>query len=105
VSFQVLKWVSNKHERSSDPAVSGKKVIPGVKQFRSRFFFRNSRISATKGINFFTYVQDLFDEALSPQCGASHFGSIGIKGNVLRGWVVPDIILSEILIQSCEPVF
>jgi hypothetical protein len=28
-----------KHERSSDPADSGKKVLPGVERFRSRVFF------------------------------------------------------------------
>jgi len=49
-------------------------------------FFRDSRISATKGINFFVCVQDFFDEALSPQYGARYLGRNGIKGNVLRGW-------------------
>jgi len=56
-------------------------------------FFRESRNNATKGINFFSYVQDLFDEVLSPQYGASLLGSDKIKGNVLRGWVVLNMIL------------
>jgi hypothetical protein len=47
-----------------------------------------------KGINFFACVEDFFDEALSPQYGACYWGSIGIKGNVLRGWVVPNMILT-----------
>jgi hypothetical protein len=59
-------------------------------------FFRDSWISETKGINFFSCVQDLFDEALSPQYGASLLGSDKIKGNVLRGGVVLNLILSEI---------
>ena len=37
-------------------------------------FFRDSRIRATERLNFFACVQDLFDEALSPQYGAFHWG-------------------------------
>jgi hypothetical protein len=61
VKFQPVP-PSTKREKRSDPADSGKKMLPGVKRFR--FFLR---ISATKGINFFACVQDLFDEALYPQ--------------------------------------
>jgi len=46
------------------------------------------RIRAKKVIIFFTCVQDLFNQALSPQYGTCHWGRIGIKGNVLRGEVV-----------------
>ena len=49
-----------------------------------------------KGINFFACVQDLFYEALSPQYGTCPLGSIGIKGNVLRGWVSLNMILTGI---------
>jgi len=65
VKFQPVP-ASTKRERNSNPADSGKKVIPGVERFRSGLF-KDLRISETKGINFFTCVQDLFDEALSPQ--------------------------------------
>jgi len=43
------------------------------------------RISEMKGINFFSCVQDLLDEALSPHYRAFYFGSNEVKGNVLRG--------------------
>jgi hypothetical protein len=43
------------------------------------------RISEMKGSNFFACVQDLFDEALSPQYETSLLGSYKLKGNVLRG--------------------
>jgi len=84
VKFQPVP-ASTKHERSSNPADSGKKVLPGVEQFRSRLFsgFADER---NDGINFFACVQDLFYEALSPQCVAALLGSVVIKGNVLRGW-------------------
>jgi hypothetical protein len=58
------------------------------------------RISATKGINFYACVQDLFDEALSPQYGTSLLGSVGIKGNVLRGGIVLSIILPGMLLGA-----
>ena len=64
VKFQPVP-PSTKREKRSDPADSGKKVIPGVERFRSRLF-SGLRISATKEINFFSCVQDFFDEALSP---------------------------------------
>jgi len=56
------------------------------------------RISETKRINFFSCVQDLFDEALSPQYGTSLLGSVRIKGNVLRGGVVLILILLGMLL-------
>jgi hypothetical protein len=65
VKFQTVP-ADTKRERNSNPADSGKKVFPGVKRYRYRLF-SGLRISATKGINFFACVQDLFDEALSPQ--------------------------------------
>ncbi len=46
-----------------------------------------------KGINFFVCVQDLFDESLSPHNITSLLGSVGIKGNVLRGGIVLNMIL------------
>lgn len=37
VKFQPVPAIT-KHERSSDPADSGKKVLPGVERFRYRLF-------------------------------------------------------------------
>ena len=75
VKFQPVPAGTNR-ERSTDSADSGKKVFPGVERFRFPC-----------GKHFFACVQDLFDEALSPQYGTCHWGSIGIKGNVLRGGI------------------
>jgi hypothetical protein len=74
-----------KYERNSDPADLGKKVTLEWSGLAPDFS-RDSRISETKGINFFACVQDLFDEALSPQYGLCHLGRDKLKGNVLRGW-------------------
>jgi len=63
VKFQPAP-ASTERERGLYLADSGKKVLPGAKRFLSRLSF--GRINATKGINFFSCVQDLFDEALSP---------------------------------------
>jgi hypothetical protein len=43
-------------------------------------FFREWRINATKEINFFSCVQDLFNEKLFPQYGGFRWGSIKING-------------------------
>jgi hypothetical protein len=84
VKFQMVP-ASTKRERNSNPADTGKKADP--------LRFANSQILKKSGSetlhsrdNFFTWVQDLFDEALSPLYGTSLLGCIMIKGNVLRGW-------------------
>jgi len=71
VKFQTVP-VSTKCERISYPAESDKKVHPGVK-VRSQFFFGIRGCAQRRASTFFACVQDLFDEALSPQYGKRCF--------------------------------
>ena len=91
--------VSTKHERSSDPADSGKKVLPGVERFRSRLF-SGLRISATKGINFFCCVQDLFQRSAFPTIRNVSLGENRDTGECAEGLVVLNMILPGMLLGA-----
>jgi len=51
------------------------------------------RISVTKGINFFFLCPRPFRRSAFPVIPTCHWGRNGKKGNVLRGWVVLNMIL------------
>ena len=70
-----------------------KKCFPEWSGFASNLF-RDSRISATKGINFFP-VSKIFSTKRFPGIWSISLGSTGIKGNVLRGGVVLNMIIAE----------
>ena len=78
VKIQPVK-VSTKRERSSDPADSGKKVLHGVKRFRSRLFsgFADLR---NEGDQLFFLCPRLFRRRAFPQYGAWHWRVTGYRG-------------------------
>jgi len=92
VKFQPVP-VCTYRERRLNPADSGKKCFPEWSGSASDLF-RDSRISATKGINFFP-VSKIFSTKRFPGIWSISLGSTGIKGNVLRGGVVLNMIIAE----------
>ena len=68
-------------------------------------FFGIHGLAQRGGVNFFACVQDFFDEALSPQYGSCHLERDKLKGNVLRGGVVLNMILLGMLLGAYYEIY
>jgi hypothetical protein len=95
VKFQTVP-ARTVHERSPDPADSGKKVLPGVERFRSRIFFGIRGLAQRRGSTFLP-VSKTFSTKRFPRNTERVIGEYRDKGNVLRGGVVQSFDMPRII--------